>query len=131
MQYINTKINVWQHVMRSSLSWIQPHPHGTILRYLLNMVNSFLYYYTNYFKNRFLPNNLIIVRNHGDDEDDEWDIKRALERQKDAHIKVQIQSNSEVQSLTSSPNHISFKLMYRTHTKSDLDVLHMHGKRTR
>jgi hypothetical protein len=42
-----------------------------------------------------LPNDLIIVRNHGDDEKDEWDIKRALERKGDAHIKVEIQSNSE------------------------------------
>jgi hypothetical protein len=50
-----------------------------------------------------LPNDLIIVRNHGDDEEDEWDIKRVLERQGDAHIKVEIQLNSEFQSLTSSP----------------------------
>jgi hypothetical protein len=50
-----------------------------------------------------LPNDLIIVWNHGDDEEDEWDIKRALGRQGDAHIKVEIQSNSEFQSLTSSP----------------------------
>jgi hypothetical protein len=50
-----------------------------------------------------LPNDLIIVRNHGDDEEDEQDIKRVLERQGDAHIKVEIQSNSEFQSLTSSP----------------------------
>jgi hypothetical protein len=46
-----------------------------------------------------------------------------------------IQSNSEFQSLTSSPtrspDHLGFKLMYRTHTKSDLDVLYMNGKRTR
>jgi hypothetical protein len=38
---------------------------------------------------------IIIVRNHGDDEEDEWDIKRMLERQGDAHIKVEIQSNME------------------------------------
>jgi hypothetical protein len=50
-----------------------------------------------------LPNNLIIVRNHRDDEEDEWVIKRVLERQGEAHIKVEIQSNSEFQSLTSSP----------------------------
>jgi hypothetical protein len=50
-----------------------------------------------------LPNDLIIVSNHGDDEEDERDIKRVLERQGDAHIKVEIQSNSEFQSLTSSP----------------------------
>jgi hypothetical protein len=50
-----------------------------------------------------LPNDLIIVRNYGDEEEDERDIKRALERQGDAHIKVEIQSNLEFQSLTSSP----------------------------
>jgi hypothetical protein len=50
-----------------------------------------------------LPNDLIIVRNHGDDEEDEWDIKMALERKGEAHIKVVIQSNSELQSLTYSP----------------------------
>jgi hypothetical protein len=50
-----------------------------------------------------LPNYLIIVRNHGDHEEDEQDIKTALERQGDAHIKVEIQSNLEFQSLTSSP----------------------------
>jgi hypothetical protein len=37
-----------------------------------------------------LPNDLIIVRNHGYDEENEWDIKRVLERQGDAHIKVEI-----------------------------------------
>jgi hypothetical protein len=51
-----------------------------------------------------LPNDLIIFRNYRDDEEDERDIKRALERQGDAHIKVEIQSNSEFQSLTSSPS---------------------------
>jgi hypothetical protein len=48
------------NVMSTSLSWI-----------ILNMVNSFLCSSTNYFKNRLLPNDLIIVRNHGDDEEDE------------------------------------------------------------
>jgi hypothetical protein len=50
-----------------------------------------------------LPNDFIIVRNHGDDEEDERDIKRAPARQGDAHIKVEIQSNLEFQSLTWSP----------------------------
>jgi hypothetical protein len=36
------------------------------------------------------------MRNHGDDDENERDIKRALERQGDAHIKVEIQSNSKV-----------------------------------
>jgi hypothetical protein len=50
-----------------------------------------------------LPNDLIIVRNRADDEEDEWDIKRMLERQGDVHINVEIQANSEFRSLTSSP----------------------------
>jgi hypothetical protein len=81
--------------MRTSIAWIQPHPHGAILRYISNMVISFLCSSVNYLENRLLPNDLIIVRNHGDDEEDERDIKRVLERQGDVHIKVEIQSNSE------------------------------------
>jgi hypothetical protein len=68
-------------MMRTCLSWIHPHPRGAILRLLLNMINSFLCSSTNYFENGLLPNDLIIVRNYGDDEEDERDIKRALERQ--------------------------------------------------
>jgi hypothetical protein len=45
----------------------------------------------------------MIVRSHGDDEEDERDIKRALEKQGDAQLKVEIQSNSEFQSLTLTP----------------------------
>jgi hypothetical protein len=38
---------------------------------------------------------LIIVRNHGDEEEDEQYIKRVLERQGDANIMAEIQSNLE------------------------------------
>jgi hypothetical protein len=41
----------------------------SILRYILNMVNSFLCSSINYLVNRLLPNDLIIVRNYGDEED--------------------------------------------------------------
>jgi hypothetical protein len=85
------------------ISSIQLHSHGAIPRHLLNMKNSFLCSSINYFEYRLLPNDLIIVRNHGDDEEDEWDIKRPHEKQGDAHIKVEIKSNSKFQSLTSSP----------------------------
>jgi hypothetical protein len=88
--------------MRTSVVWIQPHPHGAILRHISNTVISFLCSSINYLENRLLPNNLIIVRNHGDHEEDEWDIKRVVERQGDAHIKEENQSNSEFQSLTLS-----------------------------
>jgi hypothetical protein len=84
-----------ERMIRTCLSWIQQHTHGPILRYFLHMVNSFLCSSTNYFENRLLPNDLIIVRNHEDNEEDEWDIKRVLERQGDAHFKVEIQFNSE------------------------------------
>jgi hypothetical protein len=90
-------------MMRTCHSWIQPDPHGAILRHLLNKVNSFLCSSTNYFEKQLLPNDLIIVNNHEDDEEDEQDIKRALDMHGDAHIKVEIQSNSEFQSLTSRP----------------------------
>jgi hypothetical protein len=57
-------------MMRTSPTWIQLHPHGAILRHILNTVNSFLCSSTNYLKNRLLSNDLIIVRNHEDDEED-------------------------------------------------------------
>jgi hypothetical protein len=82
--------------MRTSVAWIQPHPHETILRHVSNTVISFLCSSINYLENQFLPNYLIIVRSHGDNEEDERHIKRVLERQGDAHIKVEIQSNSEL-----------------------------------
>jgi hypothetical protein len=69
------------------------------------MINLFLCSSTNYLENWWLLNDLIIVRNHGDDDDDDvWDIKRVLESQGNMHNKVEIQSNSELRSLTSSPN---------------------------
>jgi hypothetical protein len=90
-------------LMRTSVAWIQPHPHGAIPRHISNIVISFLCSFIYYLENRLITNNLIIVRNHGDGEEDEWDINRVLERQGDAHIKVEIQSNSEFQSLTLNP----------------------------
>jgi hypothetical protein len=45
---------------------------------------------------------LIMDRNNGDEEEDERDIKRELQRQGGVHIKVEIQSNSTFYSLTSS-----------------------------
>jgi hypothetical protein len=42
-----------------------------------------------------LHNDLIIIRNYGDAEEDERDIKRAQERQGDVYIKVEIKSNLE------------------------------------
>jgi hypothetical protein len=56
--------------MRKFLAWIQPHPRIAIIRHILNTVNSFLCYSTNYLENRLLPDDLIIVRNHENDEED-------------------------------------------------------------
>jgi hypothetical protein len=84
-------------MMRTFLSCIQPHPYGAIVSHLLNTVNLFLCSSPNYFDNRLLPNDLIIVRNDKDDDEGEREIKRVLQRQEDAHIMVRIQSNSEFQ----------------------------------
>jgi hypothetical protein len=72
-----------RRMMRTSITWIQPHSYGAIVRHISNTVISFLCSSINYLENQLLPNDLIILRNHGDDEEDEWDIKRALERQGD------------------------------------------------
>jgi hypothetical protein len=48
-----------------------------------------------------LPNDLIIVSNHGDEEDI-WDTNDVLESTRDVHNKVEIQTNSEFQSSTLS-----------------------------
>jgi hypothetical protein len=48
-------------LMRTCHSWIQSHSHAEILKHLLNMVNSFLCSSTNYFENRLLPNDLLII----------------------------------------------------------------------
>jgi hypothetical protein len=96
--------SVGMHKMtRTSLAWIQPHPHGVKLRHILDTVNSFLSCSTNYLKNILLPNDLIIIRNHGDDEEDVWDTKDVLESQGNAQTKAEIQSDLEFQSLTLSP----------------------------
>jgi hypothetical protein len=72
------KYKKWR-MMMTSVAWIQPRPHGAILRHISNTVISFLCSSVNYLENQLLPNDLITVRNHGDNED-ERDIKRALER---------------------------------------------------
>jgi hypothetical protein len=122
-------------MMRICLSWIQAHPHIAIWRHLLNAVNLFLCCFTKYFENQLQPNDLIVVRNHEDDEEDKWDIKRARGG-KEMHTSRwrsnPIQNSSvwlRVQLWVQ--DHLDFKLMYMTHTISDLDVLHMHRKKTR
>jgi hypothetical protein len=62
-------------VMGICLVWIQPHTHWAILKYIFNMINSFLCSSTNYLENRLLPIDLIIGRNHGYDKEDARDIK--------------------------------------------------------
>jgi hypothetical protein len=56
--------------MRTAIAWIQPHPHEAILRHISNTVILFLFSSINYLENRLLPNDLIIIRIHGDDDED-------------------------------------------------------------
>jgi hypothetical protein len=81
--------------MGTCLAWIQPHTQGAILKHILNTVNSFLCSSTNYLENRLLSNNLIIVMNHGDDEEDLRGIKDVLKSPRDMPNMLEIQSNSE------------------------------------
>jgi hypothetical protein len=54
------------------------------------MVNLFSYSSASYLENRLLPNDLIIARNHGDDDEDMWDSKDVLESPRNIHKKVEI-----------------------------------------
>jgi hypothetical protein len=56
--------------MRTAIAWIQPHPHEAILRHISNTVILFLFSSINYLENRLLLNDLIIIRIHGDDDED-------------------------------------------------------------
>jgi hypothetical protein len=96
--------NAAHDVMRTSLAWIQPHTHGAMQRYILNMVNTFLCSSTNYLENRLPPNDLIIVRNYRDDEEGIRDTKDVLLNPRNVHAKVDIQSNLEFQNVTLSLN---------------------------
>jgi hypothetical protein len=86
MSFLDTTTSSWSDTKTSFKSW-----------------SDFLCSSANYFENQLLPNDLFIIRNHVDDEEDERYIKMVLESQGEVHIKVEIQSNSEFQSLTSSP----------------------------
>jgi hypothetical protein len=50
-----------------------------------------------------LHNDLIIVRNHADDDEDVQHIKFEVESPRYVHNKLEIQTNSKFQSLISSP----------------------------
>jgi hypothetical protein len=90
-------------MMRTSLAWIYPHPHVALLRHILNTINSFQITLSIDFDNIFLPNDLILVRNHGDKEENVGESFRGMEDQQGHPIQVGDQSNLEFQSLTSNP----------------------------
>jgi hypothetical protein len=117
--------------MRTSLVWIQPHPHRAIQRHILNTVTSFQITLSIDFENILLPKDLTIVRNHRDEED-VGESFRGVEGQQGHPIKVGDQSNSEFQSLALIPTRSSgppcIKIDAQDATTSDLDILHMHGK---
>jgi hypothetical protein len=118
--------------MRTSLARIQRHHHAVILRHILNFVNSFLCSSTNYFENQLLPNYLIIVKNHVDDEEDVRDTMDVLESKETCiprwrsnsiqNFGVRLRVQLRVQ------DHLAFKLMYMMRMRYDLDVIHIHGK---
>jgi hypothetical protein len=54
--------------------------------------------------------------------EDMWDIKRVLESQENTHKKVEIQSNSELWSLTSSPTRSPGPLYLQIDTQDVSDL---------
>jgi hypothetical protein len=89
-------------MMRISHTWIQPHHHRAILRHILNTVNLFQITLSIDFENILPPDNLIIVRNHGDDDEDVGESFRGVEDQHGHPIQVGDQPNSKFQSLISN-----------------------------
>jgi hypothetical protein len=89
-------------MMKTSHAWIQPHHHRVILRHILNTKNLFQITLSIDFENILLPVNLIIVRNHGDDEEDVGENFRGVEDQQGHPIQVGDQPNLEFQSLISN-----------------------------
>jgi hypothetical protein len=89
-------------------------------------VNSFLCSSANDLENRWLTNDLIIIRNQGvghgghvgDQEDARDPRKHAQQGGGPSQLRIQL----------GVQDHICFKLMYRTRSTSDLGDLHMHGK---
>jgi hypothetical protein len=78
---------------------------------LNHQVNSFLCSSAYNIESRLLPNNLIVLRNQGEDHGEQMEsIKKVLESQEDMHKKVANQSNSELLSSSSTqspgPPHI-------------------------
>jgi hypothetical protein len=63
--------------------------------------------------------------------EDMWDINKVLEIQGNTYNKVEVKTNSESRSLTSSPTWSTippcFKLMYMMCPTSNLGDLHMHA----
>jgi hypothetical protein len=87
------------------------------------------------FENILLPNDLIVVRNYGDDEEDVGESLRGVEDQQGHRIQDGDQSNLEFQSLalntTRCPGPHCIQIDAQDHTNSNLDFLHMRAKRMR
>jgi hypothetical protein len=84
------------------------------------------------FENILLPNNLIIVSNHGDDEEDVGKSFSGMKDKQEHPIRVGDQYYSKFQSLTSNPTQSikppRLQMTFKTCPISDMDVLHMHVK---
>jgi hypothetical protein len=97
---------------------------------LNHQVNSFLCSSVYNIESRLLPNDLIVLRNQGEDHGGQTEHqegageprRRAREGGEPIQFGIaEFESNSE-------QDHLVFKLTSRLHTTSVLDVLHMHGK---
>jgi hypothetical protein len=91
---------------------------------LHHRVNSFLYSSINDLENRFLPNDLIVIRNQGVDHVRHVRYQEGAGEpsQENKHNKVEVQANSKSRSLTLSPTQSlgSPCLQINVHDASDL-----------
>jgi hypothetical protein len=89
---------------------------------LNRQVNSFLCSSAYNIESRLLPNDLIVLRNQGEDH------RGQTEHQEGAREPRRHAREDDVRVQLGVQDHLVFKLTSRLHTTSVLDVLHMHGK---
>ena len=99
-------------------------PSDTTIDY---MMSSFQIKLSSRFENKLLPNDLIIVRNHGNDEDVGQELGGVVDQQMASKSSWR-PNPCQVQVYLGVQDKSTLKRMLKTHTDSVLDILHMHGK---
>jgi hypothetical protein len=124
-------------ITKSTLRRIQPHVDTLsesvtitdfIQRCILPMVSLFLYNFIDDFENRLLPNNVMMIRNYGEDKEGLKERRGGAKEQQRRPSQVGVPIQVELKSNSDSRNSPHQNLWPRSHTNSVLDVLYMDGK---